>query len=122
VIDYSLILTTNYQNQQWTLNGDSYDGLVWLSDTPKPTQEELDALWPSTEDEAAKENCKKKARDLLYATDWSTIPDVSNPNVSNPYLVNQSEFAAYRSTIRNYAVNPVIDPEWPTPPTEQWSN
>ena len=45
MIDYSAILATNYYNDQWTLNGDSYDGLVWLSDTAKPTQAELDAQW-----------------------------------------------------------------------------
>jgi hypothetical protein len=49
MIDYTLILTTNYVGSSWTLNGDSYDGLTWLSDTPKPTQSELDALWESTQ-------------------------------------------------------------------------
>jgi len=49
MIDYTLILTTNYVGSSWTLNGDSYDGLTWLSDTPKPTQAELDALWESTQ-------------------------------------------------------------------------
>ena len=45
MIDYSAILSANYVNDQWTLNGDTYDGLVWLSETPKPTQAELDAQW-----------------------------------------------------------------------------
>jgi hypothetical protein len=49
MIDYTLILSVNYVGSQWTLNGDSYDGLTWLSDTPKPTQAELDALWESTQ-------------------------------------------------------------------------
>jgi hypothetical protein len=49
MIDYTLILTSNYAGSSWTLNGDSYDGLTWLSDTPKPTQAELDALWESTQ-------------------------------------------------------------------------
>jgi len=48
MIDYSLILSVNYPTSLWSLNGDSYDGLTWLSDTPKPTQAELDALWEST--------------------------------------------------------------------------
>jgi hypothetical protein len=122
MIDYSLILITNYPNSQWILSGDTYDGLNWLSSTPKPTQEELDALWPSTEDDVAKENCKSQATTILTNTDWTSIGDVGDPAKSNPYLVNQAEFIAYRSTIRNYAVNPVVDPVWPTPPTEQWSN
>ena len=46
MIDYALILTTKYPGSEWALNGDTYDGLTWFSDTPKPTQAELDALWP----------------------------------------------------------------------------
>jgi len=53
MIDYTLILTKKYTDSQWTLNGDSYDGLTWLSDTPKPTQAELDALWESTQSAVA---------------------------------------------------------------------
>ena len=48
-IDYPAILITKYPESQWSLNGETYDGLVWLSDTPKPTQAELDALWPQVQ-------------------------------------------------------------------------
>jgi len=48
MIDYSQILSKNYTNAQWSLNGDYYDGLIWLDESPKPTQDELDALWEST--------------------------------------------------------------------------
>jgi hypothetical protein len=50
MIDYTLILTTHFAGARWTLNGDDYDGLTWLSDTTKPTKAELDALWESTFD------------------------------------------------------------------------
>jgi hypothetical protein len=49
MIDYARILTFNYPNAQWSLNGDAYDGLTWLDTSPKPTQAELDALWESTQ-------------------------------------------------------------------------
>jgi hypothetical protein len=49
MLDYSLILVTNYAGKQWSLNGESYDGLDWLDNSPKPTQAELDALWESTQ-------------------------------------------------------------------------
>jgi hypothetical protein len=49
MIDYTLILITKYPGSVWTLNGDGYDGLIWLSDSPKPTQKELDALWPQVQ-------------------------------------------------------------------------
>jgi hypothetical protein len=48
-IDYTAILSANYANKQWTMNGDDYDGLVWLDSTPKPTQAELDAQWPTVQ-------------------------------------------------------------------------
>jgi hypothetical protein len=49
MIDYAEILVTNFSNQQWQLFGNDYEGLKWYSDTPKPTQAELDALWESTQ-------------------------------------------------------------------------
>jgi len=49
MIDYSAILATNYGDQQWSLNGDTYEGLDWLDTTPKPTQAELDAQWPAVQ-------------------------------------------------------------------------
>jgi len=45
MVDYPTILTRKYPGQQWVLNGDEYAGLNWISDTPKPSQEELDGLW-----------------------------------------------------------------------------
>ena len=45
MVDYPTILTRKYPGQEWVLNGDSYEGLSWISDTPKPSQEELDGLW-----------------------------------------------------------------------------
>lgn len=73
------------------------------------------------QEEADKMNCKTQAQEILYKTDWTTISDVADP-IYTPYLMNQTEFKQYRAIIRNYAVNPVANPEWPTPPTEQWSS
>ena len=49
MIQYALVLATKYPGTQWTLNGDTYDGLTWLDDTPKPSQAELDAQWPQVQ-------------------------------------------------------------------------
>jgi hypothetical protein len=49
MIDYAEILTANYPGTQWSLDGTNYDGLTWLDSTPKPTQAELDALWPQVD-------------------------------------------------------------------------
>jgi len=47
--DYAAVLTANYPGSEWTLDGDTYDGLTWLSDTSKPTQAELDDAWPAVQ-------------------------------------------------------------------------
>jgi hypothetical protein len=47
--DYAAVLTANYPDAAWTLNGDDYDGLTWLSDTPKPTKKKLDDAWPAVQ-------------------------------------------------------------------------
>jgi hypothetical protein len=66
---------------------------------------------------------KKRAVQLLQETDWTTIADVADPALSNPYLMNQAAFFAYRSVLRAIAVNPTAgDLTWPTKPQEQWSS
>ena len=76
----------------------------------------------AVQEKADKLSCKAQATFILQTTDWTSIADVGNPDMANPYLVNQAEFIAYRSTVRGYAVNPVVDPVFPTAPTEQWSS
>jgi hypothetical protein len=69
------------------------------------------------------EQNKITAKDLLSATDWATISDVSDPALSNPYLTNSSEFIAYRNEIRRIAINPVAgNIVWPTKPNTVWSS
>lgn len=71
--------------------------------------------------EITAEQNKATASSLLQATDWTTIADVGNPQMSNPYLANQAEFIAYRNAIRNIAVYPTAgDLVWPVVPTEDW--
>jgi hypothetical protein len=59
VIDYPTILTRRYPGSEWVLNGDEYEGLDWISDTPKPTQQELDGLW---EEVVAEIEAEKQAK------------------------------------------------------------
>ena len=76
----------------------------------------------AVQEEADKLSCKTQATTILQQTDWTSIADVGDPTKANPYLVNQVEFIAYRSTVRGYAINPVVNPVFPTSPTEQWSS
>lgn len=47
MIDYSLILRKHYAGKNWSLKDDDYEGLTWGDESPKPTRDELDALWPA---------------------------------------------------------------------------
>tara|TARA_R110000868_G_scaffold178147_2_gene417657 strand:+ start:551 stop:799 length:249 start_codon:yes stop_codon:yes gene_type:complete len=60
--DYAIVLTRRYAGNQWTLNGDDYTGLTWLSDTPKPTKTKLDSLWAEVQQEIADEQTAKTAQ------------------------------------------------------------
>lgn len=64
---------------------------------------------------------KQQATSLLQQTDWTATIDISNPQYSIPYLSNQDEFLAYRSTVRAIAVNPPIIPAiFPDVPKAIW--
>jgi hypothetical protein len=78
---------------------------------------------PPTPEEIQAQN-RAEASSLLQQTDWTATVDISNPQYSNPYLMNQDEFLAYRSSVRAIAVNPptTLVTVWPTLPTEQWSS
>ena len=47
--DYALVLSVEYPDAEWTLDGDDYAGLTWLSDSPKPTKAALDKKWPKVQ-------------------------------------------------------------------------
>jgi DNA-binding NarL/FixJ family response regulator len=81
VTDYAAILTANYEGCLWTLDGDTYDGLTWLSDSPKPSQAELDAAWPAVQQArqdavAAKETARQSAISKLAALGL-TVDEIS---------------------------------------------
>ena len=54
-MDIATILTRKYAGKEWTLDGDDYTGLTWLSDSKKPTKKELEAHWPTVQQEIADE-------------------------------------------------------------------
>ena len=79
--DYSAVLTQNYPDAEWTLDGETYDGLTWLSDTSKPSQAELDAAWPAVQQaradaEEAKEAARQSAINKLAALGL-TVDEIS---------------------------------------------
>jgi hypothetical protein len=49
MIEYSKILAVNYANSLWAISEDDYETLEWFSETKKPSKDELDVLWESTQ-------------------------------------------------------------------------
>ena len=47
--NYAKVLETNYVGTEWVISGNDYETLEWFSSTPKPTQAELDAQWPTVD-------------------------------------------------------------------------
>lgn len=62
-MDITKVLTSKYPNSIWTLDGNDYSGLTWLSETPQPTEKEIIDLWPEVEAELqAKEQARIDAK------------------------------------------------------------
>jgi hypothetical protein len=58
MLNYAQILIVNFPTAQWSLDGDSYEGLIWNDSSSKPTQAELDALWESTQATVAEQKAQ----------------------------------------------------------------
>jgi predicted phosphoribosyltransferase len=67
-MNISLILSRKFAGAEWTLNGDEYSGLTWLSDSAKPTQKQLEALWPEVKAEIAREQVEKARQEAYQKT------------------------------------------------------
>ena len=57
-MDISAVLIKKFPDTEWVLQGDDYSGLEWLSDSPKPSKKELEALWPEVDYEIRVEQVK----------------------------------------------------------------
>ena len=54
-MDIAEILTRKFEDALWTLEGDDYTGLTWLSEGDAPTEAQLKKLWPTVQAEIAAE-------------------------------------------------------------------
>jgi len=64
-MDIPLIFSRRYAGAEWSLNGDNYAGLTWLSEGKAPTEKQLEALWPEVQSEVAHEQVEQ-ARAIAY--------------------------------------------------------
>lgn len=134
------VLHKYYKGQQWRAVapveteppiidelGNLIEGLEWheTNTLPKPSSEEIKNLWdqiynsgeylhqhppiPSiTGPNPFNGKTSEYAQALLKDSDWAALPDVG--------LANQSEWDAYRATLRSIRSNPSRTVEFPTKP------
>jgi hypothetical protein len=79
--DYIATLLATHPDAEWQMGNNDYDTLIWYSDTPKPSQAELDAAWPAVQQAqadavAAKEAARQSAIDKLAALGL-TVDEIS---------------------------------------------
>jgi len=75
MINYATILLRRYAGKEWTLDGDDYAGLTWLSEGTKPTKATLDGLWASVQQEIADEATAKVASKQAVLTKLGLTAD-----------------------------------------------
>lgn len=116
-VDYAMATFAGFPGYEGNppTSAEEYNALFENTWVNKPTWAEVQVEILNID----KQECKATASKLLYETDWTTIPDVADP-ANSPYLKNQAEFIAWRSQVRALAVNPVVNPVFPTKPNEVW--
>jgi len=67
-MDITLILSRKYPEAEWTMVGEEYSGLDWLDSSPKPSQEELEYLWPEVQYEFAYERVEQDRAEAYRET------------------------------------------------------
>jgi hypothetical protein len=67
-MDIAAILTDKFYGKEWVLQGDDYVGLTWFSDSPKPTEAELEALWPEVDYDRAYKAVERARADAYRET------------------------------------------------------
>lgn len=72
-MDIPIILSKRYPGAEWTLDGDNYSGLTWLSeDIAQPSLADLEAVWAEVQFEVAYEVVQKQ-RQAKYQSESDPI-------------------------------------------------
>lgn len=115
-MDIPLILSEYYKGQEWTLNGDDYESLIWYDERntlPKPTLEELTEKWNGHLAAQPLKELRQERNRRLAEVDWVFSAD---------YHIASEErgvWVAYRQALRDLpseAEDPT-NPMWPTKPS-----
>jgi len=97
-------------NDEWALNGDDYEDILWLSDGSAPSLEEIKTTWTKIRRDIELVPIRDTRDRLLKDCDWTQVNDAP---------VDQKAWAAYRQALRDLPAT-ITDPtqpvDWPEPP------
>ena len=74
-MNYALVLTEMYGDKVWTLTGNTYDGLTWSDDSPKPSDATLIAQYDDAQTIKANQEQINTLVGKLAATDYVALSD-----------------------------------------------
>ena len=114
-MDIPLILSEYYKGQEWTLNGDDYESLIWYDERntlPKPTLEELTEKWNEHLAAQPLKKLRQERNKRLADVDWVFSTD---------YQIDDTiykEWLTYRKALRDLpsATEDPENPVWPEQP------
>lgn len=106
------VLARGWPGAEWTLSGDDYAGLNWLSDMPKPSAVQVAAKQAEFEAAAPWDAVRVERAHLLRDSDWTQMPD--SPLTAE----GQQAWAVYRQALRDIPQDYATpdDVVWPTAP------
>ena len=114
-MDIPCILSNYYKGHVWSLNGEKYEGLVWIEENtlPKPTLEELTEKWNEYVAAQPLKELRTKRNTLLAKTDYVATIDYPPPTPEK-----KQEWLDYRQALRDLpsVTEDPANPVWPVPP------
>ena len=116
-MDIPLILSNYYKRQEWTLNGDGYEGLIWYDERnthPKPTLEELTEKWNEYVAAQPLKELRTKRNTLLDQSDKYVTIDFPHPTPEA-----RQAWLDYRQALRDLpsVTEDPANPVWPPVPS-----
>ena len=115
-MDIISVLSKYYKGQEWSLNGDAYERLIWYDERntlPKPTLEELTNNHEQLVAAQPLKNLREERNTRLAEVDWV---------FSGDYKLSPEEHAlwvTYRKTLRELpsTTEDPANPTWPEKPS-----
>jgi hypothetical protein len=107
-------LQSLYPSRQWTVHGNSYEGILWDDDLSRPTKEEVEAKLQELIDAQPLKELRTKRNTLLDQSDKYIVADYPHPSPEA-----RQAWLDYRQALRDLpsTSEDPANPVWPTAPT-----